>query len=89
MISAATGAMALLMSGLVRDHGLEYLFAASILCGVFQIIIGLLKLVAVMIMVSIGTFDCALCPAAALNAHSVVDRDGRHHGRGGRDARSV
>ena len=44
MISAATGAMALLMGGLVRDHGLEYLFAASILCGVFQIIIGLLRL---------------------------------------------
>ncbi|MFN7129255.1 MAG: SulP family inorganic anion transporter [Brevundimonas sp.] len=44
MISAATGAMALLMVGLVRDYGLEYLFAASILCGVFQILIGLLKL---------------------------------------------
>ena len=44
MISAATGAMALLMVGLVRDYGLEYLFAASILCGVFQIVIGLLKL---------------------------------------------
>jgi len=44
MISAATGAMALLMVGLVRDHGLEYLFAASVLCGVFQILIGLLKL---------------------------------------------
>ncbi|OYX67563.1 MAG: sodium-independent anion transporter, partial [Caulobacter sp. 32-67-35] len=44
MISAATGAMALLMVSLVRDHGLEYLFAASLLCGVLQIIIGLLKL---------------------------------------------
>lgn len=44
MISAATGAMALVMVTLVRDHGLEYLFAASILCGVFQIGIGLLKL---------------------------------------------
>ncbi len=44
MISAATGAMSLLMVTLVRDHGLEYLFAASILCGVFQIIIGLLRL---------------------------------------------
>lgn len=44
MISAATGAMALLMVTLVRDHGLEYLFAASILCGVFQIGVGLLKL---------------------------------------------
>lgn len=44
MISAATGAMALLMGGLVRDHGLDYLFAASILCGLFQIVIGLLRL---------------------------------------------
>ena len=44
MISAATGAMALLMVGLVRDHGLEYLFAASLLTGVFQILIGLMKL---------------------------------------------
>jgi len=44
MISAATGAMALLMVTLVRDHGLEYLFAATILTGVFQVIVGLLKL---------------------------------------------
>jgi SulP family sulfate permease len=44
MISAATGAMAMLMVGLVKDHGLQYLFAATILCGVFQVIIGLLKL---------------------------------------------
>jgi sulfate permease, SulP family len=44
MISAATGAMALLMVTLVRDHGLEYLFAASLLTGVFQIIIGLFRL---------------------------------------------
>ena len=44
MISAATGAMALLMVGLVRDHGLQYLFAASLLCGVIQIVVGLLKL---------------------------------------------
>ncbi|WP_297804627.1 SulP family inorganic anion transporter [uncultured Brevundimonas sp.] len=44
MISAATGAMALLMGGLVRDHGIEYLFAASLLCGVIQIVAGLLKL---------------------------------------------
>ena len=36
--------MALLMVGLVRDHGLEYLFAASLLTGVFQILIGLMKL---------------------------------------------
>jgi len=44
MISAATGAMALLMVGLVRDHGIEYLFAASCLTGVFQVLIGLARL---------------------------------------------
>lgn len=44
MISAATGAMALLMVDLVKDHGLEYLFAATILTGVIQVIFGLLKL---------------------------------------------
>ena len=44
MISAATGAMALLMITLVADHGLEYLFAATILTGVLQILFGYLKL---------------------------------------------
>ncbi|PSJ47989.1 sodium-independent anion transporter [Zobellella endophytica] len=44
MISAATGAMALLMVTLVRDHGLEYLLAATLLCGVLQIIAGYLRL---------------------------------------------
>ncbi|WP_142849928.1 SulP family inorganic anion transporter [Telmatospirillum sp. J64-1] len=44
MISAATGAMALVMVTLVRDHGLEYLLAATLLTGVLQIIAGVLKL---------------------------------------------
>lgn len=44
MISAATGAMALLMITLVADHGLEYLFAATILTGILQIVFGWLKL---------------------------------------------
>jgi len=44
MISAATGAMALLMVDLVADHGLAYLFAATVLTGVIQIIFGLLRL---------------------------------------------
>lgn len=44
MISAATGAMALLMVTLVKEHGLEYLLAASILTGVLQVIAGFLKL---------------------------------------------
>jgi sulfate permease, SulP family len=37
MISAATGAMALLMVPLVREHGVEYLFAATIVTGIFQL----------------------------------------------------
>ncbi|TNE91938.1 SulP family inorganic anion transporter [Porticoccus sp.] len=44
MISAATGAMALLMVTLVREHGLQYLLAATLLTGVLQIIAGFLKL---------------------------------------------
>lgn len=40
MISAATGAMALIMVGLVADYGLEYLLAATILTGILQIIFG-------------------------------------------------
>ena len=52
MISAATGAMALLMVDLVRDHGLEYLFAATILTGLIQIAAGFLRLGRVMRFVS-------------------------------------
>jgi SulP family sulfate permease len=44
MISAATGAMALVMVTLVREHGLQYLLAATLLTGVLQIIAGVLKL---------------------------------------------
>ncbi|SEI91506.1 sulfate permease, SulP family [Allopseudospirillum japonicum] len=44
MISAATGAMALLMVTLVREHGLEYLLAATLLTGLLQIIAGYLQL---------------------------------------------
>lgn len=44
MISAATGAMALLFIDLIADHGLQYLLAATILCGVLQIIFGVFKL---------------------------------------------
>jgi len=52
MISAATGAMALLIVDLVRDHGLEYLFAATILTGLIQVAAGLLGLARVMRFVS-------------------------------------
>jgi sulfate permease, SulP family len=43
-ISAATGAMALLMIDLVKDHGLQYLFAATFLTGIFQVLFGVFKL---------------------------------------------
>jgi SulP family sulfate permease len=36
--------MALLMGSLVRDHGLDYLFAATILTGIIQLIFGVLKI---------------------------------------------
>ena len=52
MISAATGAMALLMVTLVRDHGLHYLMAASLLCGLLQIGAGYLRLGSLMRFVS-------------------------------------
>ncbi|MGD8785538.1 MAG: SulP family inorganic anion transporter, partial [Thioalkalispiraceae bacterium] len=52
MISAATGAMALLMITLVKEHGLEYLLAATLLTGVLQIGAGYLKLGSLMRFVS-------------------------------------
>ena len=48
MISAATGAMALLMVPLVRDYGLEYLFAATLLTGIIQILFGVFKVAKLM-----------------------------------------
>jgi len=44
MISGATGSMAVVMVALVSQHGVDYLFAAVILTGVLQIIVGILKL---------------------------------------------
>ncbi|WP_323702556.1 SulP family inorganic anion transporter [Mammaliicoccus sp. Dog046] len=43
MISGAAGAVALLVTPLVKEHGVEYLFAATILMGFIQLILGLLK----------------------------------------------
>lgn len=48
MISAATGAMALVMVTLVKEHGLEYLLAATILTGIFQIILAYLNIAKLM-----------------------------------------
>nr|WP_241840284.1 SulP family inorganic anion transporter [Frankia sp. CcI49] len=42
MISAATGAVALVIAPLTREHGLGYLTAAVVLAGVFQVVLGAL-----------------------------------------------
>lgn len=52
MISAATAAVAVLVGPLVRDHGVEYLFAATILMGLIQIVAGLARIDVVMQFVS-------------------------------------
>ena len=52
MISAATAATAVVMISLVREHGLQYLFAATIVMGLIQIVAGYLKLGRVMRFVS-------------------------------------
>lgn len=52
MISAATGAMALLMITLVKEHGLQYLLAATVLTGVIQVIASYCKVANLMRFVS-------------------------------------
>jgi len=52
MISAATAATAVLFGALVREHGLQYLLAATILAGVIQIVAGWLRVGAIMRFVS-------------------------------------
>ncbi|MFI2855942.1 SulP family inorganic anion transporter [Paenibacillus sp. JSM ZJ436] len=48
MISAATGAMALVIASLVKDHGLNYLLAATILTGIIQFLLGYFKVARLM-----------------------------------------
>ncbi|MEL6125541.1 MAG: SulP family inorganic anion transporter, partial [Pseudomonadota bacterium] len=52
MISAATAATAVLMVTLVKEHGLQYLLAATVLAGLIQVLAGVLKLGYVMRFVS-------------------------------------
>lgn len=44
MISGATGALAVVMVALVKQHGIDYLFAAVVLMGIIQVVVGILKL---------------------------------------------
>jgi SulP family sulfate permease len=43
MISGATGALAVVMVSLVKDHGIDYLFATVVLMGFIQILVGALR----------------------------------------------
>ncbi|MCH4090443.1 SulP family inorganic anion transporter [Acetobacter sp.] len=52
MISAAAGSVALVAAGLVHAHGVQYLLLATLLCGVIQIVFGLLRLHVLMRFVS-------------------------------------
>ncbi|WP_258171128.1 SulP family inorganic anion transporter [Paenibacillus sp. R14(2021)] len=44
MISAAAGSMAVLMLTLVKEHGIAYLFAATVLTGIIQYLMGVFRL---------------------------------------------
>lgn len=44
MISGATGALAVVMVELVLHHGVEYLFAAVVMMGLIQVLVGVLRL---------------------------------------------
>ena len=52
LISAATGSMALVMVTLVKEHGLQYMLAVTVLTGVLQILAGVLQLGSLMRFVS-------------------------------------
>ncbi len=44
MISGAAGSVALVAAALVRAHGVQYLLAATLLCGLLQVVFGILRL---------------------------------------------
>jgi SulP family sulfate permease len=52
MISGAAGSVALVAAALVRAHGVDYLLAATLMAGVFQVVFGLLRLDVLMRFVS-------------------------------------
>lgn len=52
MISAAAGSVALVVAPLVQEHGVQYLFAAGLLAGAFQLVFGFVRLSALMRYVS-------------------------------------
>ncbi len=82
MISAATGALALLMITLVKEHGLQYLLAATILTGIIQIIAGYFKVAKLMRFVSKAVVYGFLNALAILIFAAQLPEMGRMDGMG-------
>ena len=83
MISAATAATAVLMVTLVRDHGLQYLLAATVLAGLLQILAGFLRLGSLMRFVSKSVMTGFVNALAILIfLAQLPELDWRHEGVG-------
>jgi len=85
MISGATGALAVVMVSLVAQHGVEYLFAAVVLMGIIQILVGVLRLgkfiriVPHPVMLGFVNGLAIVIFLAQLNNFKVADADGVKH----------
>lgn len=82
MISGATGAMAVLIVGLVRNHGVDYLFPAVVLAGIIQICVGLgglgklIRLVPYPVMLGFVNGLAIVILMAQFDSFKVVGADG-------------
>ena len=85
MISGATGALAVVMVELVAGHGVEYLFAAVILMGIIQMLVGFLKLgkfiriIPHPVMLGFVNGLAIVIFLSQLEQFKVVGADGVHH----------
>jgi len=85
MISGATGAMAVVIIGLVSIHGVEYLFPAVILCGIIQCLVGfgrlgmLIRIVPHSVMLGFVNGLAIVIAMAQLGSFKVLGEDGALH----------
>ncbi|TCO68490.1 SulP family inorganic anion transporter [Marinisporobacter balticus] len=85
MISGATGGLAVVMVALVAQHGVEYLFAAVVVMGIIQILVGVLKLgkfiriIPHPVMLGFVNGLAIVIFLAQLNQFKVVSSDGTLH----------
>ena len=89
MISGATGAMAVVVVSLVADKGIAYLFPAVVLAGVFQVVVGLLRLgmliriVPASVMLGFVNGLAIVIGVAQFGSFKTLGDDGRLHFLGG------